>query len=292
IYPDVQLEIVAYAAKNRIPIISPLASQTNITETNSSYFQVNPSREYLTQQTAEMVAEEHYNSNLIILKTSDYNGTPEGELVELLREKFFNSGLLSSNEGVNFTIYDFQNEGAFGLRRIMSKNKENVVYIPSSNEGELSVAISNVNNLAEEHSITLIGTNRYPNYSSIQIEHYHNLKLKFIAPYHTDYTNPKTIAFIEKYKNNFATEPNNFGFQGYDVTMYFLTALLAYGNDFTDCLPYMHTFQTQGNYHFNKLTQFGGYMNEGVSVISYTRDYEVKRKRIKGQPRLITASGN
>lgn len=292
IFPNVQQEIAAYAAKNRIPIVSPLASQSNLTQSNQRFFQVNPSREYLMRQTADMVAEEHYNSNFIIVKTSDYEGTAEGELVHLLREKFFNSGLLSSNEGVNFTIYDFQNEGAFGLRRIMSKNKENVVFIPSSNEGELSVAISNVNNLSDEYSITLIGTSRYPNYSSIQIEQFHNLKLKYIAPYYTDYTDTKTLHFVEKYKDNFGTEPDNFGFQGYDVTMYFLTALITYGNDFSDCLPYLHTFQMQGNYHFEKLSQFGGYMNEGVSVISYTRNFEVKRKRVKGQPRLITAVNN
>ncbi|WP_319502466.1 LysM peptidoglycan-binding domain-containing protein [uncultured Draconibacterium sp.] len=292
IFPRVQQEIAAYAAKNRIPIVSPLASQTSITQSNSNYFQVNPSRDYLIRQTAEMVAEEHFNSNFIIVKTSDYSGTPEGQLVELLREKFFNSGLLSSNEGVNFTFYDFENEGSFGLRRIMSKTKENVVYIPSENEGELSVAISNLNNLSEEYSITLIGSNRYPNYSSIQLEQFHNLKLKYIAPYYTDYTNKQTINFVEKYKNNFGTEPDNFSFQGYDVTLYFLTALITYGNDFAGCLPYMHTFQMQGNYHFGQLTQFGGYMNEGVSVISYTRDYEVKRKRVKGQPRLIMASDN
>ncbi|MDX8339894.1 LysM peptidoglycan-binding domain-containing protein [Draconibacterium sp. IB214405] len=292
IFPNVQQEIAAYAAKNQIPIISPLASQTTISQSNPKYFQVNPSRDYLIRQTAEMVAEEHYNSNFIIVKTSDYSGTTEGQLVELLREKFFNSGLLSSNEGVNFTIYDFQNEGAFGLRRIMSKTKENVVYIPSENEGELSVAISNINNLSDEFSITLIGTNRYPSYASIQLEQFHNLKLKYIAPYYTDYTNQQTINFVEKYKNNFGTEPDNFGFQGYDVTLYFLTALITYGSDFAGCLPYMHTSQVQGNYHFEQLRQFGGYMNEGVSVISYTRDFEVKRKRVKGQPRLIMASDN
>ncbi|WP_346857637.1 LysM peptidoglycan-binding domain-containing protein [uncultured Draconibacterium sp.] len=286
IYESVQNEVAQIAAKNRIPIVSPLASQSAITNHNANYYQVNPSREYLAEQTAELVAEEYYNSNFIVVKTKDYAGTPEGRLVELFREKFVNSGFMSDTRGVNFTIYDFENEGSFGLRRIMSKNKENVVYIPSSNEGELSVAISNVNNLADEFSITLIGTNRFPNYSSIQVDHYHNLKLKFIAPYWIDYTIPSTIDFIEKFKSNFGTEPSNFGAQGYDVTMYFINALTAFGNNFADCLPYLHLNQVQGNYHFEKMTRFGGYMNQGVSVISYTQDYKVKRTVIKGQPRL------
>lgn len=292
IYPEVQREVSQIAAKNSIPVVSPLASQSSLIQTNPYYFQVNPTRDYLAVQTAEMVAEEYYNSNFIILKNGEYAGTPEGRVVELLQEKFVNAGLMSRREGVNFTFYDFQKEGPFGLRRIMSKTKENVVYIPSSDEGKLSIAISNVNNLSSDYSITLIGTHRFPNYSSIQLDHFHNLKLQFVAPYWIDYGAPQTIDFIERFKNNFGTEPNNFGVQGYDVTLYFLEALAGYGYDFTDCLPYFHTNLIQGNYHFEKFSQYGGYMNQGVSVIRYTRDYEVHRERVKGQPRLIVAESS
>lgn len=289
IYPDVQAEVSQLSAKNSIPMVSPLASQSALIQSNPYYFQVNPSREYLAAETAEMVAEEYYNSNFIILKTEDYSRTPEGRLVELLQEKFVNAGLMSQREGVNFTIYDFKTEGPFGLRRIMSKAKENVVYIPSSDEGRLSIAISNVNNLASDYSITLIGNHRFPNYQSIQLDHFHNLKLKYIAPYWVDYSAPPTINFVEDFKTNFGTEPDNFGFQGYDVSLYFLKAISGFGKDFTDCLSYFHADLIQGNYHFEKISQFGGYMNQGVSVISYTRDYEVKRERVKGQPKLILA---
>lgn len=289
IYPDVQSEVSQIAAKNRIPLVSPLASQSNLINSNPYYFQVNPSREYLAVETAEMVAEEYYNSNFIVLKTQDYRNIPEGQVVELLQEKFVNAGLMSERKGVNFTIYDFKAEGPYGLRRIMSKTKENVVYIPSSDEGSLSIAISNLNNLTSEYSITLIGNHRFPNYQSIQVEHFHNLKLKFIAPYWTEYSSPGTIRFIERFKENFATEPDNFGMQGYDVTTYFMDALLAYGHDFASCLPYFYVPLIQGNYHFEKYSQFGGYMNRGVSVIEYTRDYDVKRERVKGVPRFAIA---
>ena len=289
IYPDVQKEISDIAAKNRIPLVSPLAAQSSIINSNPLYFQINPSKDYLAAETAEMVAEEYYNSNFIILKNGEYKGTPEGRIVELIQEKFVNAGLMSRHEGVNFTIYDFKAEGSFGLRRIMSKSKENVVFIPSADEGILNIAISNVNNLAGEYSITLIGTHRFPAYQSIQLDHFHNLKLKFIAPYWVDYTEPATIDYIEQFKSEFKTEPDNFGFQGYDVTLYFMEAIAAFGRDFTDCLPYFHSTLIQGNYHFEKYSRFGGYMNQGVSVISYTPDYEIRRERIMGKPRLIFA---
>ena len=290
IYQNVQSEVAQIAAKNRIPIVSPLVSESGFINSNQEYFQVIPSRDYIAEQTAELIAEEYFNSNFIVIRTADFEQTPEGKLVDLIQEKLFNSGFLSKRNGVNFTVYDFKNEGPSGLRRVMSQRKENVVYIPSTDEGELSVAISNVNNLADDYSITLIGSNRFQNYLSIDIEQYHNLKLRYIAPYWMDYKNPVAIDFIKKFKFNFGTEPSNIGVQGFDVAFYFLNALKYFGRDFKDCLPYFHLDLVQGNYHFEKVSQFGGYMNQGVSVISYSRDYEVSRKRTKGQPKLVAGN--
>ncbi len=283
VYQEVQKEVAEIAAKNRIPIVSPLSSQSADVNSNPYFYQVNPDRDYIAAQTAQMIAEEYFNSNFIVFKTSEYGGTPEGKLVNLIQEKLYNSGFLGKPNGANFTIYDFKNEGPFGFRRILSHQKENVVYIPTSVVGELSVAISNINNLADDYSITLIGSNRYQQYESIDMEHFHNLKLEFIAPYWIDYQKEATINFVEKFRGNFYTEPDNFGVQGYDVAFYFLNALNSYGKDFNECLPYLQTNLIQGNYQFAKVSQFGGYMNEGVSVISYERDYDVVKERVIGQ---------
>lgn len=282
IYSNVQQEVAAIAAKNRIPFVSPLTSQSSDINSNPYFYQVNPAREYMAVKTAELVADEYFNSNFIVFSTGNYGGTPEERVVDLIREKLYNSGFLSHSNGVSFNVYDFKNEGPFGFRRILSHEKENVVFIPSLNEGELSVAISNINNLASEYSITLVGSNRYQQFRSIDVEHFHNLKLKYIAPYWTEYNKPSTIQYIEKFKENFYTEPNSFGMQGYDVAFYFLNALKNFGKEFNECLPYLQVDLIQGIYNFEKVSQFGGYMNQGVSVISYEPDYKVVRKRVKG----------
>ena len=84
--------------------------------------------------------------------------------------------------------------------------------------------------------------------------------------------------------SNFETEPNSYGVQGFDVSWYFLNAIFHYGKDFENCLPYMKTELVQGNYYFKKVSQWGGYMNEGVSVISYDRDFDVESKGVIGKP--------
>ncbi len=283
VFQEVQGDVADIAAKNNIPMISPLSAESIETVDNSHYYQVNPNREYLAVETANLVAGEYFNSNFIVFKTNDYEGTPEGRVVNLIQEKLYNSGFMGKANGADFRIYDFEHEGPFGLRRILSHDKENVIYIPSSVVGELSVAVSNINNLADEYSITLIGSNRFQQYESIELEQFHNLKLKFVAPYWVDYNDPATVAFFKKFKDNFYTEPNNFGMQGYDVAFYFLNALFNYGRDFNNCLPYLQADLIQGNYQFEKISPFGGYMNIGVSVVSYQRNFDVVRERVIGQ---------
>ena len=274
--PNEQRNVSAISANNRIIMVSPLSESSSDVFNNPYFYQVSPDPDYLFRKTAEMVVRDFPNSNFIVFRTGNYNNTPEAGMVDLVREELNNL----ANNGTRFMVYDFRANGISGLREMLSRDRENVIFIPSTNEGELSIGISNLNNLSNEYQITLIGTHRYPRYESIQIEYFHNLKLTYVAPYWTDYEKPQTVNYIEKFKHNFYTEPNSYGQQGYDVTLYFLNALKNYGRDFRNCLPELKVDLIQGNYHFEKVAPLGGYMNHGVSVITYTRNYDVVRKRI------------
>lgn len=286
VYPQVQNEVASIAAKNRIPMVSPLSSQSRELTSNSSYYQVNPTREFLAAKTAELIAEEYFNSNFVVVKTTNPGGLAEEKVVDMVREKLIHSGYWGHPQGMQFHIYDFNRDGPFGFSRVLSPDKENVIFISSLNEGDLSVVLSNINNLVGQYSITLVGFNRYEQFHSISDEFFHNLKLHYIAPYWVDYSHPETIRFLEKYKKHFFTEPGNFGMQGYDVAFYFLNALRNYGKDFEGCLSYQQVHLSQGNYSFEKVSRFGGYMNQGVSVISYERNFDVVRKRVIGPYRF------
>ncbi len=286
VYVQVQDEVAAIAAKNRIPMVSPLSSQSRELNSNPWYFQVNPTRNLLSVKTAEMITEEYYNSNFVLVRTAHSDRFTEEEVVDMVREKMLHSGYWNQTGGLQYNLYDFTSEGPFGFKRVLSPEKENVIFVASMNEGELSVILSNINNLAGRYSFTLIGFNRYEQFHSISDEFFHNLNLNYVAPYWVDYNHPETIRFLEKFRRYFHTEPDNFGIQGYDVAFYFLSALKKYGKDFAECLPYHQVHLIQGNYRFEKVSQYGGYMNQGVSVISYEPNFDIIRKRIVGPYRF------
>ncbi len=287
VYPNLQKRVADYASKNRIPMVSPLSSGGNFEINNSYYFKVNPTRDLLVRETARFLNEEYFDQNLMVMQMGEYKHLPEADLVNLSREKFFATGFNNQDREVMFREYNFPNEGFWGLTRIASKDRENVFIIPSRTEGQVSVAVSNLNSLAEDYPVTLVGMSNFQNYESIQPEYYHHLKLKLLSPYFVDYQASITNRFIKNFREQFFAEPNRFSFQGYDVAFYFLSALHRYGKDFKDCLPAHKVELTQCDFDFQKQSRFGGYMNHGLFVISYDSDYTIRSKNSSGKSRIM-----
>ncbi len=279
VYTQEQNEIAAIAAKNRIPLISPLTSQSQEIENNPWYFQINPTRDILIDKTADLITEAYSNSNLIVIETARSGAFEESKVINRVREQIKSSEEVNQSESLQIHTYKY-NRGLSGFSELLSHEKENVIFIASLDEGDLSVILSNINNLTGKFSFTLIGFNRYEQFNSINEELFHNVKLQYVTPYQADYHHPGTIRFLDQFRKNFYAEPGNFGMQGYDVTIYFLHALRNFGHNFARCLHFQQVQLIQGNYQFKKVSPVGGYMNQGVSVISYEPDYDVVRKQI------------
>lgn len=288
VYTQLLKPVSDFAFKNRIPIVSPLAADGSLAESNPYYFQVYPSQDFIMEKTAQYIADRYSNSNFIVIESGAPSETDE-KLIGLCREKLAASG----NRAGEFRIYDIGARGGYGISEILSETKENVFIIPAYNdnplydEGEVSVAVSNISNRASDYKITVIGDSRYSRFEAVSLEHFHDVNLKYFYPYWTDYTSPATAGFYQKFKDYFSAGPNQFSMQGYDVAFYFLNAFWSYGKNFYDCLPYLNVDLVQGNYKFEKVSHFGGYMNHGVSLVSYEKDYTVVKEKTEPEVRYI-----
>lgn len=287
VYPELQGPVVRFANANRIPMVSPLSAAGNFENNSPYYFKINPTKDYLVRETADYIGEEYFNKNLIVLEMGEYKHLPEATLVDLCREKFFSAGFSDADRDVRFHEYNFLAEGYWGLRRILSKTRENVFIIPSATEAQVSVAVSNINSLSEDFPVTLVGLSNFQRYNSIQPEYFHHSNMHVLNPYFVDYRAPLTNRFVSNFRRNFAAEPNQFSFQGYDVAFYFMSALFQYGTDFTDCLPYHHVALNQAEFYFDKVSRDGGYMNRGLFILNYKKNFEVAVDGLEGIPSLL-----
>jgi len=277
VYPELQETVASFAAKNRIPMISPLASTGNLEQNNSWYFKVNPSREYQIEQTALYAAEDLRDKNFILLQLSGNSTSADAQLAKLCKEK-----LAANSKETLFHEYNLPQQGIASLKPLLADSAENVFIIPTDNEAQVSVAVTNLTALAEQYNIVLLGTQALPKLKSIQTENYHRVRLRYLSPYFIDYNRPQVRRFVGHYRQNYSAEPTQFSFQGFDVTYYFLSALYRYGKDFRGCLSDYPMELTQMDFNFEKVAPMGGYTNHSLFVTGYERNFDVLNLGIFG----------
>lgn len=270
VYPELQSQVASFAAKNRIPMISPLSSSGNFEQNNSWYFKANPTREYQIDQTASYIAREFSGKNLFLLQFNGNSSSPDASLSGLCKEK-----LASVGGNRFFREFNFQSQGVNGIKPLLDENGENIFILPTENEAQVSVTVTNLTALAEHYNIVLVGTSNLIKLKSIQTENYHRIQLRYLSPYFVDYKKPLVRKFVGKYREIFAGEPSQFSFQGFDVALYFLSALNRYGMDFRNCLPEFPMELTQMNFNFEKVGLMGGNMNKGLFITSYERNFDI-----------------
>ncbi|HZL11959.1 MAG TPA: LysM peptidoglycan-binding domain-containing protein [Prolixibacteraceae bacterium] len=270
VYPELQGTVASFAAKNRIPMVSPLSSSGNFEQNNSWYFKVIPSRESQIELTASYIANEFSNKNLFFLAQSGNSSSDDAKVARLSKEKL--AYVAGSNR---FHEYSFQRQGVNDLKPLLDKDGENFFMIPTDNEAQVSVAVTNLTALAEHYDIVLMGTPALSKLKSIQTENYHSIRLRYLSPYFIDYKKPIVRRFISQYRELYSNEPTQFSFQGFDVSYYFLSALYRYGKDFRSCLPDYPMELTQMVFNFRKVAPMGGFMNHGMFVTAYERNYDI-----------------
>lgn len=275
VYPELQASVASFAAKNRIPMVSPLSNTGTYEENNPYYFKVNPSREFQVEQTANYIAGEFSDDNLIQLTMNGNSNSTEARVAEKGRERLMAARQTAGINGKLFHEYNFQQQGLHGVKELMSETDENIFLIPSDNEAQVSVAVTNLSTLAERYNVVLMGTSNFPKLKSIQTENYHKVRLRYLSSTFVDYNKPLVRRFISSYRSAFSGEPTQFSYQGYDVTYYFLSALYRYGKDFRTCLTEYPMELTQINFNFRKVNPMGGYMNHSMFVTAFERNFDV-----------------
>ncbi len=273
VQPADQREVSEYAARNQIFMVSPLSASDELTRNNPYYFQINPTREIINRNTAHYLVRQYAGSNFVFLQVGSSTGSEESAMAASIREN------LRATGGPALKVCEFHRVGIAGLTSMLSPSGKNVVIIASANEAEVSVGVSNIHTIAAQFDITIIGTNRFAQFESINQEYYHRGRLEFLAPYFPDYTSQVTRSFVQQFRTHFKTEPNQFSIQGFDTSLFFLTMVSNFGRHLHRCLDCGQPGLVQGKYQFSKIPQ-GGYMNEGLTIVSYNRDYKVTGRSI------------
>jgi len=257
-----------FAKKNEIPMVAPFSQDSKVLIGNDFISKATSSTSTQIQQTAQYIAKNYSKENIFILYPSSIK-EKEKALVKIFCRK---ANALLEKDTVKEFIY-----GKAGMKDLtvqLSKNRNNIIFVPSTDQSFVIDLINKLHPLTKDYSITLFGMKNWQDFENLDIEIVQDLQLHLITNNYIDYQDKGTKKFIKTYREKYKTEPSTYAYQGFDVGMFYLKALLKYGVDFEEKLPEIKNNGIQTKFQFYKTAVESGYENQAFYILKY-KDYSL-----------------
>ncbi len=263
--------------KNKAYLVSPNSFSNEVFGDNPYLFRANASRETMLKYLANFVAINHRKHNVLMVSSESPKDWPERKLFK----QYYNEALGTFPNSFRDSVASVtkKNFNADNAPTWLKKDTLNVLVLPTNELAFISDFLTRLITLERSgYRIQVYGLDQWLKFDNIEAEYKNRFNLRIVVPGYVDYSTEHVISFLEKYRAKYSTEPGprGYGFQGFDLTMYFCKALMNHGLDFGSKTNDIEMQGVTGNYRFGRTSTGKDFENKSVLILEYD-DYEIKR---------------
>jgi LysM repeat protein/ABC-type branched-subunit amino acid transport system substrate-binding protein len=222
-------QVARFAREHQIRIINPLSPRSEFLLNNPYAIKAQPSAKDQVNLIASYIKDNFAGHNIIVVRQFSFSETAS---LEIFKRKF-------AEYGINEVIYI--RDSLEGVRRYLDSSRENVVVGLSTDNVFIMDLVRKLNDIRSDYQITCFGMQEWEDFA-LDTDHIVNLRLHLPAYSFIDYDAEPVKQFIRSFRAKYNTEPlpNKFAFSAFDVTWYFVNAMMKFGEAFDECLPSHH----------------------------------------------------
>lgn len=258
-----QISFLAENMPNRKAIIVLPFSENNMyIEKYSNVFMMKTSSYYQRKAIVEYAAS-NKNKNYILI-TEDDNAD---------NKKFYYN--LKQFAGENVVKVHFDGSSINGLNAALHSELENVFILTFRGEYKLFRILSQLFPL-KDYKINVIGQEAILNYQTIDAKFFLDNNFTYFSSQHIDYNDSEVINFVQRYRQEFYTEPDEYSFIAYDLINIFVDALLYYDTKYLQCIIEKQPLNsTSGDIFFKAEESFANrsFSNSTLYLYKIDQDY-------------------
>ena len=169
----------------------------------------------------------------------------------------------------HLTKINYSVDSLHPFHRKASAARKNVVILYGDNKAFVMDVMNRLNQYRDTFDIQLVGLPVWERFSGLNQTLCSNMKLTYFSSSYVDYEQENVQDLAYKFRKKFKTDPGQMGFTGFDVTYYFLHALLYLGNRFDACLPEYPMTMTHNTYHFEQTARGKNFENTSWNILRY-----------------------
>lgn len=266
--------LAAFSKKHDIRMVIPFSSKEEEVFNNPLIYQINTPQSYLYSEVYEHFSRQFPNANVIILEAANTD-KDKVEFIKGLKQELNGKGIPVKNLSESATQET--------LKAALRSDKENIFIPTSDSDVTLIKIMPQLTMLVRDNPETnlhLFGYPKWQTYTKDYLDSFFELDTYFYSSFYTNNMLPAAINFIKNYhkwysKDMIANNYPQYGMLGFDTGFFFLKGLSQYGSELEKNLPRMDLKPIQTGFKFERVNNWGGFINKKVFFVRFTKNFEL-----------------
>ena len=263
-----------FAQKNNIRLVIPFTSKSNEVFNNPSVYQINTPQSYLYSEVYEHFLRKFSGANIIFLDAA----TGDEDKAEFIK------GMKDELQSKQMTFKELKGEmiNPDGLKLVVDSLRENVVIPTSGKNIALIKILPQLVVTTREHpnyNMKLFGYPEWQTYTNDHLASFYEMDTYFYSSFYTNNLFPAAIQFTQAFRKWYSKDMANtypkYGMLGFDTAFFFLQGLHRYGSNMEDNMNQMQITPIQTGFKFDRVNNWGGFINRKVFFVHFTKNYEL-----------------
>jgi ABC-type branched-subunit amino acid transport system substrate-binding protein len=148
-----------------------------------------------------------------------------------------------------------------------------LVALPTNDKKVIAAVFKSLGNRTD---VQVIGVESWDDMDAITTEMRNKFHVSFPKQSFPDEADNTVRRWQENYRKKFKSEPTDFAYNGYDVTLFFGTALMNYGASFTEHFKDVRATTLASDFDFFRTSTGSGFENAAINIVR-TDNYQLLR---------------
>lgn len=214
-YSDMFFVAAGYAKKYEIPIVNPFSSRRDILTDNEFVYKAMPPFSVEPQLFYDIVIADDRDAN-IILWSDNEQGAIMKEYEEILKQQEITPIKLHFDADISNFV------------SALKPYRQNIVILSSNSTAKIINNFRTLYVMEDMPDFILLIPEKWISDIYSELEIFNAMDAYYFSNYHVDYQSEKVLYFMSEYVEYYSAPPTleHFTFQSYDITRYFLQALV------------------------------------------------------------------
>ncbi len=270
--------ISAFSEKNKIRLIVPFTSKCDEVFSNPYLYQINTPQSYLYSEVYEHFLRKFRGNNIIFVDAGD------GET----DKREFIGGFKQELKDQRIPFREIKANSKESIEQALQAGMENIL-IPTSGSNIALIKLLpylkalklswETEETPDKYSMHLFGYPEWQTYTTDHLDDFYTFDTYFYTSFYANNLSVSVVNFQKEFRQWYHKEILNtypkYAILGYETAHYLLKGLALYGDNLERNLDNIRVTPIQTSFRFERVSNWGGFINKKVFFIHFTKDHEL-----------------